>query len=62
MELEALVALDNHGGGPNNAGYPGPMLRDVEVGSAESIMVIGGIGKLARHGSVFGVTSALPGR
>ena len=42
MELETSVALDNQGGGPNVSGYPGPMLRDVKVESAESVVMIGG--------------------
>ena len=58
MELEASVALDNQGGGPNIAGYPGPMLRDIKVESAESIVVIGGVGKLAFRGNVSGVSFA----
>ena len=60
--LGISVALVNQGGGPNVAGYPGPMLRGVEVESAEDFVVIGGVGKLARRGSMSGVTYALPGR
>ena len=41
-ELEVLVALDNQGGGPNVAGYLVPMLGDVEVESAEFVMMTGG--------------------
>ena len=42
MMLEVSVALDNQGGGPNFAGYPGLMLGDVEVESAEFVVITGG--------------------
>ena len=42
MGLEALVALDNQGGGPNVAVYLGPMLEDVKVESAEFVVMTGG--------------------
>ena len=41
-ELEISVALDDQGGGSNVARYPGPMLGDVEVESAEFVVMTGG--------------------